>query len=490
MTGAARRAFFAAALALAGSAAGAQAPVRILTPDSAATDYWPCFSPDGKRVLFSRSVDGGKTWDLFVVSTAGGVARRFAREPLPVSATRAHWSRRGPIAFTGTTPEGVSETWTIDADGRHPRRVPADGVSGRVLYPAWYPDGTHLAVLDAGEDTLKRIGRDGGAAAALTDPGRVSPGMARVAPDGRWIAFAGQRAADEPLDPRRNAIWLIGPSGVARPLEHAPAQGRTPAWSPDGRRIAFQSNRGSPNGFHALFVANADGTNVSRATGYDRDANHPDWSPDGKRLVFSLRRTAGGEPTAIAIVDAPAATVAITAVSDRPDERAIAGRVRQVIGKHRLEPWLFTRTIRIDGTAPIPVSHPVLTLNTDYRSDDEILASLIHEQFHWLVLQDQRALGAAVREVTALYPDAPAGPPLGARNLDSTYLHLLVCSLEYEGLERKIGRRKAEAVLSRMGHYTWIYRTVLRDRDVLRALLARHGLSLPSNSFRNESPRR
>ena len=458
----------------------ADAPIRILTGDPGATDYWPCFSPDGKRVVFSRSVDGGKTWDLFVVPSAGGVARRFARDPLPVSATRAHWSRRdGSIAFTGTTAEGVSETWIIDGEGRRPRRVPGDGVSRRVLYPAWYPDGRHLAVLDAGEGALKRIGRDGGAVVALTDPDRVSPGMARVSPDGRWIAFAGQKAVEEAPDPAKNAIWLIGPSGVARPLERTPAQGRTPAWSPDGRRIAFQSNRESPNGFHAIFVVNADGTDVVRLTGYDRDANHPDWSPDGKRLVFSLRRAADGEPTAIAIVDAPAASVAITAATDRPDERAIARRVRQVIAKHRLEPRLFTRAIRIDRAAPIPFSHPVLTLNTDYRSDDEILASLIHEQFHWLVLQDQRALGAAVREVKARYPDAPAGPPLGARNLDSTHLHLLVCSLEFQGLERKIGRRKAEALLARMGHYTWIYRKVVDDRDTLRAILARHGLSLP-----------
>ena len=171
--------------------------------------------------------------------------------------------------------------------------------------------------------------------------------------------------------------------------------------------------------------------------------------------------------------------VAVETASDHPDERAITKRVRRVIQKKRLDPWLFTRTIRIDRTAPIPHSHPVLTLNSDFRTDDEVLSSLIHEQFHWFVLRDQKALGAAVGDLKARYPDAPAGPPRGARDLNSTYLHLLVCSLEYEGLERKIGRRKAERLLLRMNHYTWIYRTVVDDRKELRAIVARHGFALP-----------
>jgi hypothetical protein len=176
---------------------------------------------------------------------------------------------------------------------------------------------------------------------------------------------------------------------------------------------------------------------------------------------------------------AASAPLAIETASDDPDERAIAERVRRVIEEQRLEPWLFTRRIRIDRTAPIPHSHPVLTLNTDFRTDDEVLSSLIHEQFHWFLLRDQKALGAAVRELKARYPDAPAGPPRGARDLNSTHLHLLVCSLEYEGLERKIGRGKAERMLSKMNHYTWIYRTVVDDRKELRAILARHGFALP-----------
>ncbi len=61
---------------------------RFITSDLNATDEWPCFSPDGQTALFSRTTDGGKHWDLFVVPTAGGAARPLTNVPLPVSATR------------------------------------------------------------------------------------------------------------------------------------------------------------------------------------------------------------------------------------------------------------------------------------------------------------------------------------------------------------------------------------------------------------------
>src|SRR5215510_15052526 len=64
---------------------------RLLTADPGARDYWPCFSPDGKIILFSRTADRGKRWDLYVVPVGGGVARPLSRTRLSVSATRASW---------------------------------------------------------------------------------------------------------------------------------------------------------------------------------------------------------------------------------------------------------------------------------------------------------------------------------------------------------------------------------------------------------------
>jgi TolB protein len=71
-----------------------------------------------------------------------------------------------------------------------------------------------------------------------------------------------------------------------------------PAWSPDGRRIAFASRReGTPH----VYVMQADGTGTRRLTRSAQDDDHPSWSPDGRRIVFSREGAlfaipAGGGP--------------------------------------------------------------------------------------------------------------------------------------------------------------------------------------------------
>ena len=123
------------AVALAGGWAPStdEGSLRVLTSDPAADDYWPCFSPDGETVLFARSLDGRKTWNLFVIPTAGGTARRLAQVDLPVSASRPSWSwRHDTIAFTGEDAEGVAAAWTIDPAGRKAERVQVEGLSKRV----------------------------------------------------------------------------------------------------------------------------------------------------------------------------------------------------------------------------------------------------------------------------------------------------------------------------------------------------------------------
>lgn len=296
-------------VATAGPSDGLQArlnaEVRFLTSDVEAIDYWPCFSPDGNTVLFSRTRDNRKTWDLFVIQTAGGEARRLSSSGLPVSATRANWStRQNLIAFTGTSPDGKSTVWLVNPDGTGVRQLALTGLSDRVYYPSWYPDGNALAVMDAGNEVIKRIDRERLIAVSVTDRNQVLTGMPSVSPDGRWIAFAGQANKGQKYDQNNNSIWLVGDTGVARPVEAVPRQGRTPAWSPDSQSLTFESNRDSSSSeLYAVFIINRDGTGLRQITLYEINANHPVFSPDGKRLVFSARHTKGSDATGIAVVD-------------------------------------------------------------------------------------------------------------------------------------------------------------------------------------------
>ena len=287
---------------------------RFITALSDSLDLWPCFSPDGKTVLFSRSSDQGSTWDLYVVRAEGGAAHEFAPVPLLVSGTRPNWSpATNVIAFTGESADGLAALWLINADGTMPRRVESPGLSGTVYYPSWYANGKQLVVVDFGEGdggVLKLVNIQSGIAAPLTKRLQVLAGMPRVAPDGSTIAFAGQPNRGQPYDQLKNTIWVLDHSGRRRALDTG--QGRAPAWSPDGNWIAFDSDRGSANHEYAAFIIHRRGGPARRVTPYQLNANHPVWSPDGKRLAISAqfsnadrKCTPTGCPRGTAIVEVP-----------------------------------------------------------------------------------------------------------------------------------------------------------------------------------------
>src|SRR5216117_1854859 len=75
-----------------------------------------------------------------------------------------------------------------------------------------------------------------------------------------------------------------------RNLTNNPGGDDTPAWSPDGTRIAFTSAR---DGNWEIYVMNADGSNATRLT--DNGAQMPAWSPDGTRIAFTSARDGNWE---------------------------------------------------------------------------------------------------------------------------------------------------------------------------------------------------
>ena len=70
-------------------------------------------------------------------------------------------------------------------------------------------------------------------------------------------------------------------------LTDTPASNIRPAWSPDGRRVAFQSNR---TGTYQVYIVDVDGSNESRIGAADTDDRHPAWSPDGSLIAIDSGR--------------------------------------------------------------------------------------------------------------------------------------------------------------------------------------------------------
>lgn len=164
--------------------------------------------------------------------------------------------------------------------------------------------------------------------------------------------------------------------------------------------------------------------------------------------------------------------------NDSEAERETRDQLLRLVSSYDVEAWTHTRDILIDQTQ-IPHSHPVLTLHTRHLDDDDMLLSTyVHEQFHWLEDGDTRpAFLAAMRDFEELFPDAPGREGGGARDVESTYRHLLVCDLELQAMTRLIGEERARVLLARIGHYEWIYDKVLSD-DRIRAVSRRHGFVL------------
>ncbi len=170
----------------------------------------------------------------------------------------------------------------------------------------------------------------------------------------------------------------------------------------------------------------------------------------------------------VLVFTAPARSVEVRLGNDSDSERRGREQLQRLLTTYDLEPWLFTRKVAIDETARIPHSHPVLTLNADdLDNDDAALATFVHEQFHWWVMRDQKRLGQAIAAFRELFPEVPGGRA-GARDENSTYLHLVICDLELQAMSRLLGKERARAVIAGWEHYTWIYEQVLENPEVRR----------------------
>ena len=129
-------------------------------------------------------------------------------------------------------------------------------------------------------------------------------------PDGKRIAFVSNRDGHFPGNISTNEIYVMdADGGNPQNLTNNPRSDNFPSWSPDGKRIVFSARRnGHFRGDFAItseiYVMDADGKNQRRLTNNRQNDWHPSWSPDGKRIVFSSDRKGNWKNFEIYVMDA------------------------------------------------------------------------------------------------------------------------------------------------------------------------------------------
>jgi Tol biopolymer transport system component len=328
-------------------------PRRLVNSPSA--ELGPAWSPDGKNIAFIEGVVGGPA-SIMMLPAAGGTPRKIGPilTTARIEANRLAWSADGNwLVYSDRDP--AVNLWCIFALAAHTgqrKRLAAPSPGRNYLQPAISPDGRKLAFSDDGDGVsslrIQSLGRnmqpqDNSSPLKLPGFESVISGSPMWMPDGFRLLFLSNKngsgtrlwsvdtrgSLDKVHTPRMmgslgdgvmltalsragnhlaftklsadDNVWLVDLDGKREEILSSTQQERFPQYSPDGRFIAFESDR---SGFPEVWVANRDGTHAFALTNFRGPVTgSPAWSRDSKQIAFDTR--AAGQPQIFLINAAP-----------------------------------------------------------------------------------------------------------------------------------------------------------------------------------------
>jgi Tol biopolymer transport system component len=260
----------------------------------------PSWSPHGDRIAFWAIPKTTAQRDIWTISAAGGAPVAVTQDaPLDWNPI---WSADGKSLYFASDRGGSMNLWRIAIDEKTGK---TSGAPQALTTPSFWSghfsisrDGRHIAYLALNAlASMERASFDPatGKTGSFTPLLRLSGALLSpdVSPDGEWIAFRSLGGQED--------LFLVRSDGTGlRKVTDDPHRDRGPTWSPDGKRIAFYSNRDA--GKYEIWLINPDGSGLTQVTRTSGNGWFPSWSPDGKRIAYPT----GTESVVVDVAAGPA----------------------------------------------------------------------------------------------------------------------------------------------------------------------------------------
>jgi serine/threonine protein kinase len=254
-------------------------PRAVRIPEEAVgNSFGPAFAPDGRHLAYLTG--SGASQHVAVIDLGAdykpiGTPRRVTKRPMYPDGGSC-WTRDGKSILY--VEWGVHRLWRVDISGDRPAQ-PVEIAGFGSIRPTVAASRDRLVFVKEQEDTdIYRFELGHAAEPLITSTSR--DGNPQFSPDGRRVVFESERTGE-------HEVWLAEADGSSQgQLTHGPGimQGSA-RWSPDGRRIAFDSR--SVEGVYSIWTIDADGASPRRLTQDPGDEHLPDWSRDGRFIYFT-----------------------------------------------------------------------------------------------------------------------------------------------------------------------------------------------------------